>query len=251
MPCCDRCVCCKYDLILNLFDIAVSLLPKQLQSDKARMSLIQMESFYIGKAHISKQSESAYAQYKLLAETIFIVAPVELRCESSVLAGILLNVRIQKENGKGMPRFSCKSKCPDTYCHIASVHSKCNLIWQFCEKFGRVPLHGALCLSAVFRHFLCEIAFFIKQRHTYHRYAQVRCALQNIAGQNPKPARICGNIRIKPYFHGKVRNVPKSRVALKCGKERLSKVTPVIHACHAFSSFLRRFCAFIFRKRQN
>ena len=80
VPCRDRCMGCKDNLISDLFYVAVALFAKQLKSDKAGMSFVQVKSFYICKAHVAKQSESAYSKDKLLAEAIFVVSAVKFVC---------------------------------------------------------------------------------------------------------------------------------------------------------------------------
>ncbi|MPM87048.1 hypothetical protein SDC9_134141 [bioreactor metagenome] len=106
MPCFNGSVCCEDDLVAHLLQVRISLLPQELQCDKAGMSLVKVEGLHIPVSKVTKDPQSAYSQYELLAQPVSVVSSVELICQSPVLSCVFWEVRVKEEDRDGMARIS-------------------------------------------------------------------------------------------------------------------------------------------------
>ena len=94
MSCFYRSVRCEDDLIAHLLQVRISLLPQELQGDKAGMPLVKVEGLHIPVSKVTKYPQAAYTQYELLAKPVPVVASIELIGECPVLRSVFRKVSV-------------------------------------------------------------------------------------------------------------------------------------------------------------
>ena len=172
------------DLVADLLKIGVTLFPQEFKRYEARMSLVQMEGLHVPVTKVAEYPESAYAQYKFLAQAVSVVASVQFVRQRPVLGGVLGEVRIEKEYRDGVPGI------PDYGIGPYPTFTSLWFIVMLTRLGGksavlRVPVTGLDLSSSSF--IFCAKYPFIEEGDPHHRNAKVGSALEYVAGQYPSP----------------------------------------------------------------
>jgi hypothetical protein len=184
----------------------VLLLVQKFEREKARMTLIHMETLNSIVAKGSEHSHSPNSKDHFLSKSVTLISTVEDICKSSILFIVFWKVAVEEKDGYRVAADSLHLILPGSKEDVSTLDGDGSFLRQRFTKVINDPFYRFLSLPSTGIEPLIEISSPMEKRHCDQRDFQICSRSDRISRQDPQATTVSRHLWLESNFHRKVSN---------------------------------------------